>query len=100
MEQVALHINDAILHEASLYAKEQGVDLSVVIESFLKRWISKPSLAEKIRKFPISNEVKSLTGKFPISNEVKSLTGHLKVDGSVIDWEKEKENYLTEKYGL
>ena len=87
MEQVALHINDAVLHEASLYAKEQGVDLSVVIESFLKRWISKPSLAEKIRKFPISNEV-------------KSLTSHLKVDGSVIDWEKEKENYLTEKYGL
>ena len=87
MEQVALHINDAILHEASLYAKEQGVDLSVVVESFLKRWISKPSLAEKIRKFPISNEV-------------KSLTGHLKVDGNIIDWEKEKENYLIEKYGL
>ena len=74
MEQVALHINDAILHEA-------------VVESFLKRWISKPSLAEKIRKFPISNEV-------------KSLTSHLKVDGNIIDWEKEKENYLTEKYGL
>lgn len=87
MEQVTLHINDAILHEASLYAKEQGVDLSVVVESFLKRWISKPSLAEKIRKFPISNEV-------------KSLTSHLKVDGNIIDWEKEKENYLTEKYGL
>lgn len=87
MEQVALHINDAILHEASLYAKEQGVDLSVVVESFLKRWISKPSLAEKI-------------SKFPISNEVKSLTSHLKVDGNIIDWEKEKENYLTEKYGL
>ena len=81
MEQVALHINDAILHEASLYAKEQGVDLSVVVESFLKRWISKPSLV-------------------PISNEVKSLTSHLKVDGNIIDWEKEKENYLTEKYGL
>lgn len=78
MEQVALHINDAILHEASLYAKEQGVDLSVVIESFLKRWISKPSLAEKIRKFPISNEV-------------KSLTSHLKVDGNIIDWKKEKD---------
>lgn len=87
MEQVALYINDAVLHEASLYAKEQGVDLSVVVESFLKRWISKPSLAEKIRKFPISNEV-------------KSLTSHLKVDGNIIDWEKEKENYLTEKYGL
>ena len=33
-------------------------------------------------------------------NEVKSLTSHLKVDGNIIDWEKEKENYLTEKYGL
>ena len=87
MEQVALHIDNVVLHEASLHAKEQGVDLSVVIESFLKRWISKPSLEDKIRKFPISKEV-------------KSLAGHLKMEGNAIDWEKEKDNYLIEKYGL
>ena len=39
------------------------------------------------------------TPSFPISQEVKSLVGHPKVDAAAIDWEKEKEDYLLQKYG-
>ena len=87
MEQIALHINRTVFQRASLYAKEQGVDLSAVIESFLMKWASKPSLDEKIKNFPISKEV-------------KSLTEHLHIDGNAMDWDKEREHYLADKYGF
>ena len=87
MEQIALHINRTVFQRASLYAKEQGVDLSAVIESFLMKWASKPSLDEKIKNFPISKEV-------------KSLTEHLNIDGNAIDWDKKREHYLADKYGF
>lgn len=87
MEQIALHINRDVFQQASLYAKEQGVDLSAVIESFLMKWVSKPSLEEKIKNFPISEEV-------------KSLAKHLHIDGNAMDWDKEREHYLVDKYGF
>ena len=51
------------------------------------KWVSKPSLEEKIKNFPISKEV-------------KSLTEHLNIDGNAIDCDKEREHYLADKYGL
>lgn len=87
MEQIALHINRDVFQQASLYAKEQGVDLSAVIESFLMKWVSKLSLEEKIKNFPISEEV-------------KSLAKHLHIDGNAMDWDKEREHYLVDKYGF
>lgn len=87
MEQIALHINRDVFQQASLYAKEQGVDLSAVIESFLIKWVSKLSLEEKIKNFPISEEV-------------KSLAKHLHIDGNAMDWDKEREHYLVDKYGF
>ena len=87
MEQIALHINRDVFQQASLYAKEQGVDLSAVIESFLIKWVSKLSLEEKIKNFPISEEV-------------KSLAKHLHIDGNAMDWDKEREHYLADKYGF
>lgn len=87
MEQIALHINRDVFQQASLYAKEQGVDLSAVIESFLMKWVSKLSLEEKIKNFPISEEV-------------KSLAKHLHIDGNAMDWDKEREHYLADKYGF
>ena len=85
--QIALHINRDVFQQASLYAKEQGVDLSAVIESFLMKWVSQPSLEEKIKNFPISEEV-------------KSLAKHLHIDGNAMDWDKEREHYLADKYGF
>lgn len=87
MEQIALHINRVVFQRASLYAKEQGVDLSAVIESFLMKWVSKSSLEEKIKNFPISKDV-------------KSLAEHLNIDGNAMDWNKEREYYLADKHGL
>lgn len=87
MEQIALHINRDVFQQASLYAKEQGVDLSAVIESFLMKWVSKLSLEEKIKNFPISEEI-------------KSLAKHLHIDGNAMDWDKEREHYLVDKYGF
>ncbi len=37
---------------------------------------------------------------FPISKEVKSLAGHLHIDGNAMDWDKEREHYLADKYGF
>ena len=51
------------------------------------KWVSKPSLEEKIKNFPISKEV-------------KSLAGHLHIDGNAMDWDKEREHYLADKYGF
>ena len=81
-----LHINDAVLHTAFKYAESQGMDLSAVVESFLIRMVSMDD------KKPARN--------FPISDKVKSLAGRIKVDSSHLNLEKEKEDYLKEKYGL
>ena len=84
---MGLHIDDVILRKAFFYAKMKGVDLSAVVENFLPQFVSTSlSYEDKIKKFPISQEV-------------KSLVGHPKVDAAAIDWEKEKEDYLLQKYG-
>ena len=85
---MVLHIDDAILRKAFLYAKIKGVDLSAIVERFLSQFASAPlSYEEKIKKFPISQEV-------------RDLVGHPKGNPAAIDWDKEKEEYLSQKYGL
>ena len=81
-----LHINDAVLHTAFKYAESKGMDLSAMVESFLIQMVS---IDEKTK-----------VRNFPISDKVKSLAGRMKVDASHLDFEKEKENYMKEKYGL
>ena len=82
-----LHINDAVLHNAFLYAEEKGVDLSVVVENFLKRLTISVKKEDKITNFPVSPKVKSLAGRVKIKSGSK-------------DWEHEKDEYFKEKYGL
>lgn len=85
---MVLHIDDAILRKAFLYVKIRGGDLSSVVERFLSQFASAPlSYEEKIKKFPISQEV-------------KDLVRHPKINPVAIDWDKEKEEYLSQKYGL
>ena len=63
--------------------------MSSVVEKFLPQFASAPlSYEEKIKKFPISQEVRDFFGGHPKGNPV------------AIDWDKEKEEYLSQKYGL
>ena len=60
---MVLHINDAILRKAFLLRKNKGGDLSSVVEKFLPQFASAPlSYEEKIKKFPISQEVRDFLG--------------------------------------
>ncbi len=83
----SLHINDSVLNSAQVYARLKGVSLSAVIEDFLAKWTREQSLEEKI-------------ANFPISNQVNSLAGRIKVDHQSVDWEKQRKEYLNEKYAL
>lgn len=85
-KKLTLHIDDSVLHKAFYYAENQGLDLSTVVESFL-------------RKFVVSSH-KDTVKNFPISDKVRSLSGRLKVKGDNVDWENEKNSYFEEKYGL
>lgn len=82
----SLHINEAVLHNAFQYAESKGMDLSTVVESFLIRMLSVDE-KDKIKKFPISDKVRSLAGRMK-SNVVMP------------DAKKVKEDYLKEKYDL
>ena len=73
---MTLHINNAILHQAFQYADAKGVNLSQIMDK-----------EERLKNFPISDKVKSLATR--IQKETQN-----------IDWEKEKEEYLMQKYGL
>jgi len=83
---MTLHINHAILHQAFQYADAKGVNLSQIIESFLL------NLVHVDKEEGLKN--------FPISDKVKSLATRIQKDTQNIDWEKEKEEYLMQKYGL
>ena len=85
---MALHIDDVVLRKAFRCAKNKGVDLSALVEAFLAKFVSSDaSYEDKISNFPISDEVKALVGK----------PGQ---DVRMVDWKKEKEEYLSKKYGL
>lgn len=83
---MTLHINNAVLHQAFQYADAKGVDLSQVVESFLLNLIH-GNRVESVKKISISDKVKALAGRIPL--EAQNL-----------DWKKEKEEYLMKKYGL
>ena len=85
---MALHIDDVVLRKAFRCAKNKGVDLSALVEAFLARFVSSDtSYEDKISNFPISDEIRALAGK----------PGK---DAQLVDWKKEKEEYLSKKYGL
>lgn len=79
-----LHIDDSVLHKAFYYAENQGLDLSTVVESFL-------------RKFVVSSH-KDTVKNFPISDKVRSLSGRLKVKGDDVDWESETYGRYTKSF--
>ena len=85
-KNMTLHINNAVLHQAFQYADAKGVNLSQIVESFLLNLIHVEK-EENLRNIPISDKVKSLSKR--IRQEVQE-----------IDEEKEKEDYLMQKYGL
>ena len=76
--KLTLNIDDNIIEEAKLYAKDNSVSLSKLIENYLQ------SLTK--RK---SNKVK-------ISPLVESLTGVISLEGD--DYKKEYSDYLAKKY--
>lgn len=81
-----LHINNAVLHQAYQYADAKGLNLSQIVESFLLNLIHVEK-GENIKNFPISDKVKSLSKR-------------IRQDALGIDYEEEKEEYLKQKYGL
>ena len=81
-----LHINNAVLHQAYQYADAKGLNLSQIVESFLLNLIHVKK-GENIKNFPISDKVKSLSKR-------------IRQDALGIDYEEEKEEYLKQKYGL
>ena len=87
MSKEVLHINGLLLEEAAVYATKRGVDLSSVVENFFSGWISDDSVEDKI-------------SRFHISEEVKSVTRHAGNPAVSIDPEEEKDRYFSEKYGL
>ena len=83
---MTLHINRAVLHQAFQYADAKGMNLSQIVESFLL------NLVHVDKKNSVRN--------IPISDKVKSLSERIRQDVHDIDYEKEKEEYLMQKYGL
>lgn len=84
MEGLTLHINDRTLQAALEHAKMKGIDLSVVVERFLLKFISEK--ADEIEK------------EIRISDEVKALVGILSPEESSRDWRDRKSDYLKSKY--
>ena len=58
-DNMTLHINNAILHQAFQYADAKGMNLSQIIESFLLNLVHVDK-EESLKNFPISDKVKSL----------------------------------------
>ena len=78
---LTLRINESILKKAIRYAHNK-IDLSVVIEDFLAKFVADKEVQEK--KVVVSDEVKELIG---ILGSADSDT-----------WKEERAEYLTEKY--
>ena len=78
---LTLRINESILKKAIRYAHKNKIDLSVVIEDFLAKFVADKEVQEKI---VVSDEVKELIG---ILGSADSDT-----------WKEERAEYLTEKY--
>ena len=78
--------NNTVLHQAFQYADAKGVNLSQIVESFLL------NLVHLDKEDNVKN--------FPISDKVKSLATRIRKDIQSVNWEKEKEDYLMQKYGL
>ena len=74
---LTLRINESILKKAIRYAHKNKIDLSVVIEDFLAKFVADKEVQEK---------------KVVVSDEVKELIGILDT------WKEERAEYLTEKY--
>lgn len=81
----SFNLTDSLMHEASLYAKLQGLSLAHVIENLLDKWVKEQSIEEKIKHFPISDEIISLSNRMDNSP----------VD---LDYKSARDNYLNEKY--
>ena len=79
-----LHIDPQTLQTAFDVAKVRGVDLSVVVDSFLLRFISTRNVDK--------------TNKVPISEEVRALAGILASEDSGVDWKERKQEYLQSRY--
>lgn len=79
---LTLKIDDSILQRALVYAKQRGLDLSLVIEDFLMKFVASAKLERK---------------KLVVSDEVKTLSGALSASGE--DWKARKMDYLSDKYG-
>ena len=73
---LTLRINESILKKAIRYAHKNKIDLSVVIEDFLAKFVA---------------------DKVVVSDEVKELIGILGSADSDT-WKEERAEYLTEKY--
>ena len=79
---LTLRINESILKKAIRYAHKNKINLSVVIEDFLAKFVADKEVQEK--KVVVSDEVKELIG---ILGSADSDT-----------WKEERAEYLTEKY--
>lgn len=79
---LTLRINESILKKAIRYAHKNKLDLSVVIEDFLAKFVADKEIQEK---------------KMIVSDEVKELVGILAVPDPDT-WKEERTAYLTGKY--
>jgi len=79
---LTLRINESILKKAIRYAHKNKIDLSVVIEDFLAKFVADKEIQEK---------------KIIVSDEVKELVGILTVPDPDT-WKEERAEYLTGKY--
>ena len=79
---LTLRINESILKKAIRYAHKNKIDLYVVIEDFLAKFVADKEVQEK---------------KVVVSDEVKELIGTLGSADSDT-WKEERAEYLTEKY--
>lgn len=76
--KLTLNIDDNIIEEAKLYAKDNSVSLSKLIENYLQSLTKKKS------------------DKAKISPLVQSLTGVISTESN--DYKKEYSDYLAKKY--
>lgn len=76
--KLTLNIADKIIEEAKLYAKDNSISLSKLIENYLQSLTKKKS------------------DKVKISSLVESLTGVISLERN--DYKKEYSDYLAKKY--
>ena len=76
--KLTLNIDNNIIEEAKLYAKDNSISLSKLIENYLQSLTKKKS--DKVKISPL----------------VESLTGVISLSGN--DYKKEYSDYLAKKY--